>query len=66
MHNIVPGLPRVASKDDVLPLMYPIVSTTGESISEIPIRAGQVIHTSYAAYHRYVTLPDNWQLARNS
>ncbi|KAI0713469.1 PAH-inducible cytochrome P450 monooxygenase PC-PAH 4 [Earliella scabrosa] len=51
-HSIVPQLPRVAAKDDVLPLAYPIVSTTGETLTEIPIKSGQVVFTSFAAYHR--------------
>ena len=50
--SIVTNLDRVALADDVLPLMYPIVSKTGETITEIPIRAGQVITTSLVAYHR--------------
>ena len=54
MHSIASYLPRVASKDDVIPLAYSIISTTGETIKEIPIRAGQVIYTTFAAYHRYV------------
>ena len=48
------GLPRVAVKDDVIPLAHPIVSTTGESILEIPIKAGQVLWASFAGYQRYV------------
>ncbi|KAI0743376.1 cytochrome P450 [Daedaleopsis nitida] len=56
-HSVIPNLPRVASQDEVLPLAQPIVSTTGETISEIPISAGQVIMTSFAAYHR---LTDVW------
>ncbi|KAI0779943.1 hypothetical protein C8Q74DRAFT_727505 [Fomes fomentarius] len=39
-HPIVPQLPRVASKDDVLPLSQPIISATGATIDEIPITAG--------------------------
>ena len=41
-HPIALGLPRIALKDDVIPLAYPISSTTGETIREIPIKAGQV------------------------
>ncbi len=53
-HPIVTGLPRVATKDDVIPLAYPIISTTGEAISEILVRAGQIIFPSFMAYQRYV------------
>ncbi|KAI1791252.1 cytochrome P450 [Ganoderma leucocontextum] len=52
MHPILVGLPRVAEKDDVIPLSCPITSTSGEVITEIPIRAGQVIHLSFAGYQR--------------
>ena len=52
MHPIVSHLPRVATKDDVIPLEYPVTSTTGETVKEIPVRAGQVIFTDFAAYHR--------------
>ncbi|KAI0745041.1 cytochrome P450 [Earliella scabrosa] len=52
MHPIVSHLPRVATKDDVIPLEYPVTSTAGETVKEIPVRAGQVIFTDFAAYHR--------------
>ncbi|KAI0829924.1 PAH-inducible cytochrome P450 monooxygenase PC-PAH 4 [Trametes gibbosa] len=51
-HPIVSYLPRVANHDDVLPLAYPITSTTGEIITEIPITKGQVILTSFLIYNR--------------
>ncbi|KAM5543149.1 hypothetical protein V8D89_003023 [Ganoderma adspersum] len=56
-HSIVVALQRVAQKDDVLPLLYPITSTSGEVVTEIPVRAGQLIHMSFAGYHR---LPEIW------
>ncbi|KAM5543945.1 hypothetical protein V8D89_002562 [Ganoderma adspersum] len=56
-HPIATGLPRVALKDDVIPLSRPIVSTTGETISEIPVKAGQVFYASFAGYQR---LPELW------
>ncbi|KAI9068331.1 PAH-inducible cytochrome P450 monooxygenase PC-PAH 4 [Trametes sanguinea] len=57
MHPVVTQLPRVATKDDVLPLAYPIVAADGEAISEIPIRKGQIVNTSFAMYNR---LPQVW------
>ncbi|KAI0633729.1 PAH-inducible cytochrome P450 monooxygenase PC-PAH 4 [Trametes polyzona] len=51
-HPIVSNLPRVATKDDVIPLSYPIVAETGEKVTEIPISKGQVIITSIAVYNR--------------
>lgn len=59
LHTIAIYLPRVAVKDDVIPLAYPILSTTGETVTEIPVRAGQVIFTSITAYHRYVQVQPN-------
>ena len=56
LHPIVPGLPRVAVKDDVIPLARLVVSTTGETISQIPIKAGQVFYASFAGYQRSVSL----------
>ena len=52
-HSIVVGMSRVPEKDDVIPLSQPITSTTGEVVTEIPVRAGQVVHLSFAGYHRY-------------
>ncbi|KAI0331167.1 PAH-inducible cytochrome P450 monooxygenase PC-PAH 4 [Cubamyces sp. BRFM 1775] len=52
MHPIITYLPRVATKDDVLPLAYPVVTATHETISEVPIRKGQIIYTSFVAYNR--------------
>ncbi|TBU30193.1 cytochrome P450 [Dichomitus squalens] len=51
-HPIALGLARVALKDDVIPLAYPIVSTTGETIREIPVKAGQVFSASFIGYQR--------------
>ena len=53
-HNIASYLLRIAVKDDVIPLAYPVTLATGETITEIPVRAGQVVFTSFAAYHRCV------------
>ncbi|KAI0644559.1 cytochrome P450 [Trametes meyenii] len=57
MHPIVSQLPRIAVEDEVIPLAHPIASTSGETITEIPINKGQVIVGSFAAYHR---LPEVW------
>ncbi len=39
--------------DDVIPLSEPIISTTGEMIRSIPIRAGQWLSMSICSYNRY-------------
>nr|BAL05188.1 cytochrome P450 [Phanerodontia chrysosporium] len=51
-HPISSFLWRVAAKDDVIPLEKPIVTTTGETVTEIPIAAGQVIMPSLCSYNR--------------
>ncbi|KAJ3010757.1 hypothetical protein NUW54_g2381 [Trametes sanguinea] len=57
MHPVVTQLPRVATKDDVIPLAYPVMTAEGEMVSEIPIRKGQIVNTSLAMYNR---LPQVW------
>ena len=52
-HCIVYHLNRVASEDDVIPLAYPITTSTGEVITEIPVAAGQVVMPNIAVYNRY-------------
>ncbi|EKM51868.1 uncharacterized protein PHACADRAFT_262256 [Phanerochaete carnosa HHB-10118-sp] len=56
-HCIVYHLNRMASQDDTIPLAYPIVSASGEMISEIPVAKGQIIMLNIAAYNR---LPEVW------
>ncbi|KAI0633710.1 PAH-inducible cytochrome P450 monooxygenase PC-PAH 4 [Trametes polyzona] len=56
-HPIVTTIPRVATKDDVIPLAYPIVSVTGETITEIPVSKGQNVVCSFVTYNR---LPQIW------
>ncbi|KAI0644565.1 PAH-inducible cytochrome P450 monooxygenase PC-PAH 4 [Trametes meyenii] len=57
VHPTAVLLPRVATKDDVIPLAYPITSTTGEVITEVPVSKGHVIVASFASYQR---LPEVW------
>ena len=52
-HNIIYHLARAAGKDDIIPLAYPIVTKTGDTISEIPVAAGQVIMPNVTVYNRY-------------
>ncbi|PBL04613.1 PAH-inducible cytochrome P450 monooxygenase PC-PAH 1 [Armillaria gallica] len=56
-HPLVYGLLREASQDDVLPLAEPIITSDGQSCSEIPISKGQVIFASVYTYNR---LPLVW------
>ncbi|PBK83807.1 cytochrome P450 [Armillaria gallica] len=59
-HPLLYGLLREASQDDVLPLAEPIITSDGESCSEIPISKGQVILASVYTYNRRVHLPSVW------
>ncbi|SJL05095.1 uncharacterized protein ARMOST_08467 [Armillaria ostoyae] len=45
-HPLAYGLFREASQDDVLPLAEPIITSDGQSCSEIPISKGQIIFAS--------------------
>ncbi|OCH91111.1 cytochrome P450 [Obba rivulosa] len=56
-HPVVPGVRRAATQDDTIPLQYPILSTSGELITEVPIHRGQDIFLSFGAYNR---LPELW------
>ena len=51
-HSIAIGLPRVAVKDDVIPLARPILLSAGETISEIPVKAEQVVYASFVGCQR--------------
>ncbi|KAK0218533.1 cytochrome P450 [Armillaria nabsnona] len=56
-HPLAFVLSREASQDDVLPLAEPIITSDGQSCSEIPISKGQVICASVYTYNR---LPSVW------
>ncbi|KAF8897018.1 cytochrome P450 [Mucidula mucida] len=77
-HPIVYNTGRVAIGDEVLPLLDPITTDTGEVLTELPIPKGTKIITSIAAYNRHKTIfgddahvfnPDRWlrnDLPKNS
>ncbi|KAH9173542.1 cytochrome P450 [Lactarius sanguifluus] len=48
---------RIASRDDILPLAFPITTKSGKQITSIPIQKGTPIDISPAVYNR---LPDVW------
>ncbi|KAH9066246.1 cytochrome P450 [Lactarius vividus] len=48
---------KTASRDDILPLSFPITTKSGKQITSIPIKKGTPIDISLAAYNR---LPDVW------
>jgi len=50
---IIPFLYRQADRNDVIPLSSPIMTESGQVISEIPISKGQDIIISIGGYNRY-------------
>ena len=56
LHPIIWSLGRVASRDDVIPLAFPITTTSGEQISSIPVKKGTVIDLAIHAYQRWVAI----------
>ncbi|KAH9173543.1 cytochrome P450, partial [Lactarius sanguifluus] len=48
---------RIANRDDILPLAFPITTKSGKQITSIPIQKGTPIDISPAVYNR---LPDVW------
>ncbi|THU97198.1 cytochrome P450 [Dendrothele bispora CBS 962.96] len=52
LHSILAGVQREALNDDVIPLEFPVTTTSGETINQIPVRKGQRIHVSLGASNR--------------
>ncbi|KAG6865472.1 hypothetical protein C0991_002299 [Blastosporella zonata] len=53
-HPVVINTFRQATRDDILPLSKPIMTTTGEVITELPIPKGLHLITSITGYNRLV------------
>jgi hypothetical protein len=51
LDTIVLRLIREAGEDDVIPLAYPVRSSSGEMLSQIPVTKGQRIITSIVGYN---------------
>lgn len=47
-----PNLARYVESDDVIPLRYPVQSTTGKTLYEVPIPGGTRVNISIGAYNR--------------
>ncbi len=47
---------RIASRDDVLPLRFPVKSVDGEDITSIRIKKGQVIYVPTIAINTNATV----------
>ncbi|THH16717.1 hypothetical protein EW146_g3968 [Bondarzewia mesenterica] len=57
LHPIVWQIGRIAGRDDVIPLAFPVTAKSGKVISTIPVSKGQNIKISVCAYNR---LPSVW------
>ena len=52
LNPIVYWLPREASRDDVIPLAFPITTKSGEQVTSIPVRKGTPIDIAIDVYNR--------------
>ena len=52
LHPIVWVLGRVATRDDMIPLAFPITTTSGEQVSSIPVKKGTAIDIAIHVYQR--------------
>ncbi|KAH9986673.1 cytochrome P450 [Russula compacta] len=57
LHPIIWMLGRVATRDEVIPLAFPITTKSGEQVSSIPVKKGTILDIAVHAYHR---LPQVW------
>ncbi|KAJ7262930.1 cytochrome P450, partial [Mycena rebaudengoi] len=68
MYPIIPLSEQITTKDTFLPLTHPITTTSGEKITEVPIRKGQIIMLAPASYQRLESLwgsdADEWKPSR--
>ncbi|KAM5537674.1 hypothetical protein V8D89_008752 [Ganoderma adspersum] len=51
LHPASPQTERVALRDDVIPLSKPITTASGETLTSIRVRAGQVFHIPFTTMH---------------
>ncbi|THV07404.1 cytochrome P450 [Dendrothele bispora CBS 962.96] len=69
LHPAAPRTERVAVRDDVIPLSAPIKTPGGETLTSLPVKAGQVFHipftvlnTNYRVWGRdaHMFKPERW------
>ncbi|KAJ7635117.1 cytochrome P450 [Roridomyces roridus] len=56
LYPISPLMERVAVEDTIIPLAECITAVTGERVSQIPIRRGQIVNLAIASYQRLDSL----------
>ena len=54
LHPIVWQLSRIAARDDIIPLAFPITTKSGKQISSIPVCKGTHVDMSLCSYSRLV------------
>ncbi|KAK7439342.1 hypothetical protein VKT23_017568 [Stygiomarasmius scandens] len=68
LYAIVLTLVRCSDRDDVVPLAEPIISASGEKLTEIPVKEGQRVLIDIANYNRLESVwgkdPDTWHPER--
>ncbi|KZS89245.1 cytochrome P450 [Sistotremastrum niveocremeum HHB9708] len=73
-HNVVPMVSREAAKDCVIPLSKPITATTGEVLTQIPVKKGIKVFPSISQYNRLTEIwgenadsfwPERWLTPTN-
>ncbi|KAF9259693.1 cytochrome P450, partial [Marasmius fiardii PR-910] len=52
LYPSIPHVERMVFEDAVLPLSQPITTTSGQVITQLPIRKGQIIYFGMASYNR--------------
>jgi hypothetical protein len=57
MYPAAPMSERIAVRDTVIPLADHITTSTGESLSQIHVRKGQIATIAIAAYNRLSSSP---------
>ncbi|KAJ7635213.1 cytochrome P450 [Roridomyces roridus] len=56
LYPVLPSEERIAIADPVIPLTDSITTSTGDHLSEIPVRKGQIVKLAIAAYQRMESL----------
>ncbi|KAJ6586597.1 hypothetical protein B0H10DRAFT_1832604, partial [Mycena sp. CBHHK59/15] len=56
MPPVTPLTEQITTEDTVLPLSHAITTASGERISEIPIRQGQIIMMAHASFVSTISL----------
>ncbi|THV04410.1 cytochrome P450 [Dendrothele bispora CBS 962.96] len=68
LYPVIVNMFRYADRDDIIPLSEPIISASGERLTEIPVRKWQRIRVNVSHYHRLQSVwgpdADTWNPER--